>query len=73
MYYSDGKMPATNHDEELEILRRELALCKKRGYTVAGVGVRTDSPSKHGLPTVQINEKDDIMLVVRHLQKMLLK
>lgn len=73
MYYSDGKMPATNHDEELEILRRELALCKKKGYTVAGVGVRTDSPSRHGLPTVQINDKNDIMLVVKHLEKMLLK
>lgn len=71
MYYSDGKMPATNFEEELEILRRELALCKKKGYTVAGVGVRTDSPSKHGLPTVQINEKDDVHLVVKHLEKLL--
>lgn len=73
MYFSDGKMPATNYGEELEILQRELVLCKKKGYTVAGVGVRTDSPSRHGLPTVQINDKSEVMLVVRHLQKMLLK
>lgn len=71
MYYSDGKMPATNHDEELEILVRELALCKKKGYIVAGVGVRTDSPSRHGMPTVQINEKNDVGLVVKHLENML--
>lgn len=71
MYYSDGKMPATNYSEELEILVRELAICKKKGYTVAGVGVRTDSPSRHGLPTVQINDKNDIGKVVSHLEAML--
>lgn len=71
MYFSDGKMPATNHDEELEILVRELALCKKRGYTVCGVGIRTDSPSKHGLPTVRIDSKDEVIKVIQHLEKQL--
>jgi hypothetical protein len=71
MYFSDGKMPATNFEEELEILVRELAICKKKGYTVAGVGIRTDSPSKHGLPTVRIDSKDEVIKVVAHLEKLL--
>lgn len=71
MYYSDGKMPATNFQEELEILVRELTYCRKRGYVVAGVGVRTDSPSRHGLPTVRIDDKNDVGKVVSHLEKML--
>ena len=72
MYYSDGKMPAENHDEELEILQRELRTCKRKGYTVMGVGIRTDSPRRHGLNTVEVNEDEDIVKVVRHLEKQLL-
>lgn len=73
MYYSDGQMPATNYEEELEILQRELKTCKQRSYTVAGVGVRTDSPSQYGLPTVQIDNKEDIHKVVSHLERVLLR
>lgn len=71
MYYSDGRMPASNYEEELEILQRELETCKKKGYTVCGVGVRTDSPKDHGLPTVRVDKKEDIMDVVLFLDKML--
>lgn len=73
LYYSDGKMPAENHDEELEILQREIRECDRRGYTLLGVGVRTDSPARHGLPTVQVDEDGDIVKVVKHLEKALLK
>lgn len=71
MYYTDGKMPAANHDEELEILRREINTCKKKGYTLMGVGIRTDSPVRHGLDTVQVDDDRDMMKVVKHLEKKL--
>ena len=72
LYYTDGKMPAENHDEELEILQREIKICKQKGYTLLGVGIRTDSPVRHGLDTVQVDEHSDVVKVVRHLEKRLL-
>ena len=72
LYYTDGKMPAENHDEELEILQREIKICKQKGYTLLGVGIRTDSPVRHGLDTVQVDEHADVVKVVRHLEKRLL-
>lgn len=72
MYYTDGKMPAANYDEELEILQRELQVCRAKKYTVMGVGIRTDSPIRHGLDTVQVDGDEDISRVVKHLEKRLL-
>lgn len=72
LYYSDGKMPAENHNEELAILRREIRICKQRNYTLLGVGIRTDSPKRHGLDTVQVDEDADVSKVVKHLEKRLL-
>lgn len=71
LYYSDGKMPAENHDEELLILKREIKYCKQRGIELLGVGIRTDSPKEHGLDTVQINRDSDLIKVVQHLAKRL--
>jgi hypothetical protein len=71
MYYTDGKMPAENHDEELEILLRELQICKRKNITLMGVGIRTDSPKRHGLDTVQVFGDTDIENVVKHLEKRL--
>lgn len=71
MYYTDGKMPAENHDEELVILQREIKACNRRRITLMGVGIRTDSPIRHGLDTVQVDEDEDIVKVVRHLEKRL--
>jgi hypothetical protein len=71
MYYTDGKMPAENHDEELEILQRELKICKRKQYIVMGVGIRTDSPVRHGLDTVQIDTIEEVGKVVKHLEKVL--
>lgn len=68
LYYSDGKMPAENFEEELVILTREIMQCKRRSYTLLGVGIRTDSPARHGLPTVQVNEEADIRAVVEQLE-----
>lgn len=72
MYYTDGKMPAANYEEELEILQRELQICRAKKYTVMGVGIRTDSPVRHGLDTVQVDGDEDISRVVKHLEKRLL-
>lgn len=71
LYYTDGKMPAENHDEELEILRREIKTCRRKGYTLLGVGIRTDSPIRHGLDTVQVDTEEDVVKVVRHIEKRL--
>jgi cobalamin biosynthesis protein CobT len=73
MYYTDGKMPAENHDEELEILQREITTSNRKGYTLMGVGIRTDSPVRHGLDTVQVDSVTDTVKVVKHLEKRLLE
>jgi hypothetical protein len=72
LYYSDGAMPASNRREELEILQREIANCKRLGYTLLGVGINTSSPEKHGLPTARVDSHEDVSKVVKHLQKFLL-
>lgn len=72
LYYSDGKMPAENYEEELTILQREIRHCRRVGYTLLGVGIRTDSPARHGLDTVQVDDDADIVKVVRHIERRLL-
>lgn len=69
LYYSDGKMPAENHDEELEILQREIKVCRQKGYTLLGVGIRTDSPARHGLETIQVEGISDLAKVADQLGK----
>lgn len=71
LYYTDGAMPASNYDEELDILQRELAVCKRQDIEVMGVGIRTDSPTRHGLDTVRIDELTELEKVVHHLEKKL--
>lgn len=72
LYYTDGKMPAENYEEELEILRREIKVCRRKRYTLLGVGIRTDSPVRHGLDTVQVDGDEDVIKVVEHLERTLL-
>ncbi len=71
LYYTDGRMPASNYDEELEILQREIKTCKAKGYTLLGVGIRTNSPVRHGLDTVRVDNDENIRDVVVHLEKRL--
>lgn len=73
LYYSDGKMPAANYTEELEILQREIKYCKSHGIALMGVGIRTDSPKRHGLETVQVDSDEDLVKVVRHLEGALIR
>jgi hypothetical protein len=72
-YYSDGAMPAENHDEELSILQREIQTYKRKGHIVLGVGVRSDAPRQHGLETVEVHEVSHIMKVIAHLERELTK
>jgi hypothetical protein len=71
LYYSDGKMPLENYAEELEVLQREILYCRRRGITLLGVGIKTDSPAQHGLETVQVNNDEDIPKVIDLLGKRL--
>ena len=71
LYYTDGKFPAANKEEELEVLLRQLHLCKRDRITLLGVGIRTDSPVRHGLDTVQVDGDEDLKRVVEHLGKRL--
>lgn len=71
MYYSDGQMPAENFAEELGLLKDELKVLKNAGVVVAGVGINSDAPSKHGLPTVVVQKETDLPSVVNHLEKLM--
>jgi len=73
VYFTDGLMPCENHDEELVILQREIKICQRLGITLLGVGVGTDSPSRHGLDTVRLDSMADLPKVVAHLGKRMAK
>lgn len=71
IYGSDGEMPAENYEEELEILTREIKMCKRRNHTLLGLGIETDSPTRHGLDTVEVYGQSDIGKVIKQLDKYL--
>lgn len=73
MYYTDGAMPASNYDEEKEVLEAEVKVCATRGYTLMAVGMGTTSPKAFGMDTVEVNGHQDYRKVVDHLGKRLLK
>ena len=73
LYFTDGNMPAANADEELGVLQAQIKHAKRDGITLLGVGMGTDSPVKHGLDTVRMDDDDDLKLVVDHLGKRLAK
>lgn len=70
-YYTDGAMPAANFTEELEVMKRNIKICRDRGYTLMAVGVGTDSPAAHGFDTVRIDEVRDVARVVQQLGRRL--
>lgn len=71
LYTSDGAMPAENKDEELDVLQREIKTCRKRGYVLLGVGIRCNSPQRHGLETTQVDSRQDLAKVIEELRKRL--
>lgn len=66
-YFTDGSMPAANYEEERDVLVNELGIMKRRGYTVVGVGVDTDSPKQYGLDTVVVHGPNDIAAVLEKM------
>lgn len=73
MYFTDGAMPASNYEEELMVLQSEIAECKRRNYTLLGVGVGTNSPTAHGLETVRVDGPNDYPDVVKMLSKRIIR
>lgn len=71
MYYTDGRMPALNGAEEVEVLKRELKTFDQQGYKLMCVGVRTSSPEAWGLSTVRVDEDKDLVNVIKHIEKAL--
>jgi hypothetical protein len=72
LYYTDGEMPAANKYEELDILQRELGELDRRGIIKLAVGINTDSPSRYGFDTVQVDCDEDLVKVVTQLRRYLL-
>lgn len=71
VYYTDGRIPETNHIEESVIITRELALYKQLGFNILCVAFGTDGPKKYGLDTIKIKGPDDIVTVIKELEKRL--
>lgn len=71
LYVTDGAMPEANRDDETEVLKREIKECAHRRYSLVGVGISTNSPKRHGLDTVRIDEPRDISLLIQELGKRL--
>lgn len=67
-YYTDGAMPAMNHDEELEVLQENIRICERNKINLMAVGIETDSPEAHGFKTVRVDSDDDLIKVVQQLQ-----
>lgn len=70
-YLTDGEMPAANQVEETEVLIRELAICKKQGIKVIGIGVETDSPTQYGLDTIRVDDPTDLKHLIKEVGKRL--
>lgn len=73
MYYTDGKMPAANYDEELALLQTEIIEYRKKCITLMAVGINTDSPIKYGFDTVRVDSDDDLSKVVDQLGRRLME
>jgi hypothetical protein len=71
IYVTDGQMPASNYDEELEVLEREIETCNKQNVHLLGVGINTDSPKNYGMDTVRVDSDQDILKVIEQLARRL--
>lgn len=69
VYFTDGEIPETNRSEELEILKSEIKAFDRSGYSFLGVGIGNDAPKKYGLDTVRIDSSDDIVTVIKEIEK----
>ena len=67
IYVTDGAMPDANAEAELPLLKHHLAALRREGVDLSGVGLRTDSPSKHGLDTIEVDDANDLTKLVQGL------
>lgn len=68
-YVTDGAMPLENYAEELEILQREIKLCRKAGIHLIGIGVGNDDPNNYGLDTIRVDSASDLPRLIREVEK----
>jgi hypothetical protein len=73
LYFTDGEMPGSNFDEELVLLKENIEILRRNRVNLIGCGYRTDSPSRHGLDTIQYNEPNDVKSIVEGLEARLLR
>lgn len=69
LYFTDGYIPGTGGHHEESIMREEVALCRKQGITLLGVGAHTSSPEEYGIPTVRLDRVEDVKRVLEFLAK----
>lgn len=69
VYFTDGQIPDTNRAEEKVIIEREVKMLDRLGYSFLAVGIGNDSPKKYGLDTIRIDQADDIVTVVKEIEK----
>ena len=69
LYFTDGEIPGTGGGAEAAIMRAEVDACRRAGITLLGVGIKTRSPEKFGIPTVSLDKATDIGHVLEFLAK----
>ena len=69
LYFTDGEIPGTGGEAEAAIMRAEVDACRRAGITLLGVGIKTRSPEKFGIPTVSLDKATDIGHVLEFLAK----
>lgn len=71
LYFTDGDMPASNYDEELYILKRELNLIERDpSLKVLAVGVAGNTqPMQYGLDTVLYTGTQDIPKLISSIEE----
>lgn len=69
IYFTDGQIPEQNRIEEVEIINREIDICRKDRIGILGVGVRTDSPKRFGLDTILVKNGADLKTIINEIEK----
>ncbi|AKC02919.1 cobalamin biosynthesis protein [Gordonia phage Gmala1] len=72
IYFTDGKIPEQNTDEEEALILREIENCKRLGISVLCVGMMTDSPKKFGFDTVLMKDSADMKFLLSEIEKRIL-
>lgn len=72
IYFTDGKIPEQNTEEEEALILREIENCKRLGISVLCVGMMTDSPKKFGFDTVLMKDSADMKFLLSEIEKRIL-